>query len=103
MSLLQKVVVQHLDLTDDKAAVLAQELAAIVEYDRLPLCHISAPGATATAAGRNQYFRYISTATRRVSPSTTNSPKGRRCFCGSSRAWTCWSRTIGQSDAARRA
>src|SRR2546423_1178175 len=37
-----------------------------------------------------------STATRRASHSTTKSPQDGRCFCGSSRAWTEWSRTIGR-------
>ena len=87
-----------LDLTEHMAGpfctmILADMGAEVVKLER--------PGkgdsvrAWGDGSERNPYFRYV-TATRRGSSSTTKSPKGRRCSCGSSRGWMCWSRTTGR-------
>ena len=80
-----------LDLTEHMAGpfctmILADMGAEVVKLER--------PGkgdsvrAWGDGSERNPYFRYV-TATRRGSSSTTKSPKGRRCSCGSSRGWMC--------------
>src|SRR5580693_5464738 len=88
---------RELDLTEHMAGpfctmILADMGAEVVKLER--------PGkgdsvrAWGDGSERNP-ISAISTATRKASPSTTSRRKERRCFCGSSRPWTCWSRTTG--------
>jgi crotonobetainyl-CoA:carnitine CoA-transferase CaiB-like acyl-CoA transferase len=94
-----------LDLTENMAGplctmIIADMGAEIVKLERPGKG--DAVGAWGDGSERNPYFRYLnrnkttSTATTKASPSTISSPKERRCFCGSSKAWTCWSRTAGR-------
>ena len=87
-----------LDLTEHMAGpfctmILADMGAEIVKLER--------PGkgdsvrAWGDGSERNP-ISVISTETKRGSPSTTSSPKEKRCSCGSSKPWTYWSRTTGR-------
>ena len=87
-----------LDLTEHMAGpfctmILADMGAEVVKLER--------PGkgdstrAWGDGSERNPYFRYINRNKKGITLDYKQ-PRGRRCFCGSSKPWMCWSRTIGR-------
>jgi crotonobetainyl-CoA:carnitine CoA-transferase CaiB-like acyl-CoA transferase len=87
-----------LDLTENMAGpfctmILADMGAEVIKLER------PGKGEAVRAKGdgseRNPYFRYINRNKKGITLDYKE-PEGRRCFCGRSKAWTCWSKTIGQ-------